>query len=370
MSRYRFELATPADDADLCAVLAATPTDGRIAVTFRRDPSWFAGAVVDGRFRQVVACRDLDTGRVIAFACRSVRDVYVNGRPAAVGYLSGLRVLPGHRNRGLLARGYARVRGLHADGRAPFYLTTIAAGNRTALEVLTSGRAGLPAYHPAGMYHTIAIPIPRRMGPARAGRSFIRTARMEDLPAILDFLTAEGPRRQFFPWLLMDDLLSPDGAMRELALDRFLLAERAGRIIGMLAGWDQHADRRSEVHSYRGWLRWARPAYNVWSWVHGRPGLPRPGGALRYLVAALPVIAGDDAGVFTALLDALRIRAAGGPWSHLLLGLHDADPLLRAARRYAAAEYVTYVFLVCWADGEAARQALDGRPPYLELGSL
>ena len=28
------------------------------------------------------------------------------------------------------------------DGRAPFYLTTIAEGNETALDVLTSGRAG------------------------------------------------------------------------------------------------------------------------------------------------------------------------------------------------------------------------------------
>src|SRR5580704_3276486 len=101
MSRYRFELATPDDDADLRHVLAATPMDGQIAVSFRREPSWFAGAVVDGRFRQVVACRDLRTGRIVAFGCRSVREVYVNGKAASVGYLSSLRVLPEHRNRGL-----------------------------------------------------------------------------------------------------------------------------------------------------------------------------------------------------------------------------------------------------------------------------
>src|SRR5947209_2833857 len=110
MSRYRFELATPDDDADLRRVLAATPMDGRIAVTFRREPSWFTGAVVDGRSRQVVACRELETGRVVGFGCRSIREVYVNGRPAAVGYLSGLRLLPEHRNLGLVARGFALIR--------------------------------------------------------------------------------------------------------------------------------------------------------------------------------------------------------------------------------------------------------------------
>src|SRR5436190_21794140 len=104
MSRYRFELATPADDPELRRVLAATPMAGRIAVTFRREPSWFAGAVVDGRFRQVVACRDLRTGGIIGFGCRSVRDVFINGQPREVGYLSSLRVLPEHRNIGLVAR--------------------------------------------------------------------------------------------------------------------------------------------------------------------------------------------------------------------------------------------------------------------------
>jgi len=60
MSRYRFELAGPADDADLRHILAQTPLPGPIAVAFHREPSYFAGARVDGRFRQVVAARDLD----------------------------------------------------------------------------------------------------------------------------------------------------------------------------------------------------------------------------------------------------------------------------------------------------------------------
>ncbi len=55
------------------------------------------------------------------------------------------------------------------------------------------------------------------------------------------------------------------------------------------------------------------------------------------------------------LLETLRQQAAGGPWTHLLIGLHEADPLLRVAKRYEAACYVTHVFLVCWRDGEEAR---------------
>ncbi len=48
MARYEFQLATRGDDAQLRAILAATPMPGRIAVSFRRDPSFFDAAVVDG----------------------------------------------------------------------------------------------------------------------------------------------------------------------------------------------------------------------------------------------------------------------------------------------------------------------------------
>src|SRR5262245_19014518 len=106
MSRFRFELATEADDADLCEVLRRTPMGGTIQVTFRREPSYFGASPVDGPFRQVVVCRDTQTGRVVGFGLGAVRQVYVNGEPRAVGYLGSLRVLEEYRNLGLVARGY------------------------------------------------------------------------------------------------------------------------------------------------------------------------------------------------------------------------------------------------------------------------
>jgi hypothetical protein len=158
--------------------------------------------------------------------------------------------------------------------------------------------------------------------------------------------------------------------MRGLSLDKMLLAERGGRLVGTLAAWDQHAYRQSVVHAYHGWLRWARPLYNIWACLRGQRGLPRPRGAFRYLTGALPVVAEDDEKVFAALLEELRNRSAGGPWTHLLIGLHEADPLLRVAQRCQATGYVTHFFLVCWPNGEEARAAVDGRVPYLEAGSL
>jgi hypothetical protein len=365
------ELAMPADDADLRHILADTPMPGSVAVTFRREPSYFAAAAVEGPFRQVVACRDTHTGRLVGFGCRSIRDRYVNGRPEPVGYLSNLRLLAEHRNRGLIARGYAYFQELHGDGRTRLYLTTITVGNETALRTLTTGRAGLPAYHHAGRFHTAALPLPRRRSPPAVNSGLLlRAATAGDLPAVLAFLEATGPRRQFFPRHEPADFCNVTGGFQGLRAEDLLLAERRGRLVGTLAGWDQHAYRQTVVHGYGGPLRWARPVYNAWAVLRRRPWLPAPGQALRYLTAALPVVADDDPAVFAALLDGLLVRAAGGPWQYLLAGLHEADPLLPVLRRYRATWYVTNLYLVCWDDGEELRARLDGRAPYLELGAL
>jgi hypothetical protein len=380
MSRFPFELAGPADDADLRQVLASTPMAGRIAVSFRREPSWFGAAVVNGFSRQVVACRDQSTGRIFGFGCRSLRELYVNGQPTVVGYLSSLRVLPAYRNLGLIARGYEFFRRLHEDARTPFYLTTIAEGNDVAQRILTSGRAGLPTYHAAGRYHTIAIALP--LGGALAprvhcdersealGAAAIRPATLADVPSLIDFLNKAGPSRQFFPVYRQDDFLSPNGLLRGLELNRLLLAERNGRIVGMVGAWDQSAYRQQVVHAYSGWLGFVRPAYNLAAWLRGSAGLPAPGQPLRTLMAALPLVADDDPTIFGDLLAHLRRCCGGGSWSHLLLGLHERDPLLPVARRFQAACYTSVLYLVCWPDGDAARLELDGRSAYLELGSL
>ncbi len=370
MRRYRFELAGPADDADLRHILAATPMPGSIRVCFRREPSYFAGARVDGRFRQVVAARDLDSGRLVGFGCRSLMARWVNGRPESIGYLSSLRLLAEHRNHGLVARGYAYFRRLHCDGRTRLYLTTIAESNWTARQLLTSGRGALPRYHDAGCYHTLALPMhgkpSHRMDVAGIE---VRPARTEDVERIVAWLQTEGPRRQFFPLYQADDFGTATGIFKDLRPDDILLAWRGGELAGMLAGWDQTGFRQTVVDGYGWGMKVVRLLATATSrWLGGQV-LPRPGEAFRYLTAALPVVSKDDPHVFAVLVEALRERA-GGAYSYLLLGLYESDPLLLAAKRWKAVRYTTRLYLACWDDGEELRKSLDRRPPYLELGCL
>jgi len=372
MQRYWFELATANDDAALRRVLADTPLPGPISMIFRREPSYFEAAEVEGQFRQVLVAREDVTDTLVGFISRSIRDVYVNGRPGSVGYVGGLRLLAAHRNRGVFVRGVAFFRKLHADGRVPLYLAAIPDGNQAALTTLTSGRGGLPTLHFLGRYHSALIP-PACRGRQHRGPSFpllIRPAAPEDRSAVLGLLRSEGPRRQFFPRYQEVDFFTGRGALCGLRPDDLLLAFRGRQLVGTLAGWDQHPFRQTVVHNLSMPLRLLRHLVNGWARFRGLPHLPGPGEEFRHLTAALPVVAGDDPGVFAALLDELRSREATARGCFVLLGLHEADPLLAVVRARQAWSFTTRLFLACWKDGEEALSRLDRRVPYLELGSL
>jgi hypothetical protein len=372
MSRFEFMLATTADDGDLRRVLSSTPMSGRIRVAFAREPSYFAAAEVDGKTVQVGICRDTTIGRVVGMGSRAVSPRYVNGQPQPVGYLSGLRLLPQYRGQGrLLARGYQFLRQLHADNATNFYLTTIADDNEAAIRLLTSGRGGLPIYQPWGRYVTMVMNTKRnRRGRVSNDALDCRTATTADGAMILKFLRAHGPTRQFFPDYEESDLFTDAGLLKGLRPDDITLAFLNDELVGTLAAWDQRGFKQTFVCGYAGWLRFARPLYNACAWLARRPLLPQCGAMIDADVGAIPVVRGDDFGVFTMLLERQLDRLATRGTCRLLFGLHENDPLLSVARRYTSREYVTRLYIVTWPDGCEAIGELKGRVPYLELGCL
>lgn len=368
-SRFSFELATAEDDAALRRMAAETALPGQVRISLRREPNYLHATEVEGGECQVLVARDLARQQIVGMGCRSVRSRYVNGTATPVGYLGGLRVDPSQRGRALLARGYQFLRELHLRGPARMYLTTISDGNQAALGALVGGRAGLPAYHYFGRYHSFVVPRNRRT-PFVRGESDItvRPASEDELDIVVTFLNACGRTRQFFPVYDRGDFFCKGATFRDLRARDLYVAWRGDTPVGALAAWDQSGFRQVVVEGYQRWLQWLRPVYNRWAAMFRRPIFPVPGGRLRYLTAALPLAVNTE--VFEQLLDTLLRRGASEPCDCLLVGMHETDPLYPTVRKYAAFSYVTELYIVCWDDGEELRAALDDRPVYLELGCL
>jgi hypothetical protein len=363
VSRFEFSLAGAADDAQLRQRMAQDWMEGGIAVSFRREPSYFAGCALQGEAAQIIKCTARATGRIVGMGSRLKTRVYVNGAPAQVGYLADLRAAPQVRNRTLLARGYRFLRGLEQADRLPFSYTVVYDGNERALQALLGARAGLPVYAPLGTMLTPALhlDVPKR-ALRLPGVSFTRgsSALAE---AIVSFLNARMALRQLAPVYRLEEF-RPGGRLAAFPWQTFFVALRDGRVVGTLAAWDQSAVRQTHVERYPALLALLRPLYNLASRLTPLKPLPSAGSRVPYLYFSGLSVEQDDPQLFRALLRFAYNALRGGPWHYAIAGLHERDPLAPLLGEYRSIAAAGRIFVVTFDDAPAA---LDGRIPYVEM---
>jgi hypothetical protein len=369
MSRFEFSLATPADEPSLRELSGAVSMQGSIRIALDRAPGYFASLRPEGRRTEVLVCREISSGRVVAVGHRSVRPMWVNGAVAPVGYLGGLRISPEVQRGTLLARGHRFLRERHSDRQTEFYLCTIMEDNRLALAQLQSGRCGLPRYHDLGRFCSMAVGM--RLESRRVpGRLRLRPATPADLSALIAFLRREGPKRQFFPAYEPEDFCRNDGLLPGLALEDIILAWQGSELIGAAAAWDQRSFRRWRIAGYAPWLRALRLPFNVVAICRGLPRLPAPGSRPDYFVLSLVCIRDYDARVFHAVLDEIIVRRRDR-FDFFTAGLHERDPLMQEMQARRHIPMPSRLLAVAWDDGEeSVRQLRAGLVPHLEAGAL
>jgi hypothetical protein len=352
-SRYAIGLATAADDDDLRRLLRETPMPGPIEVSLEREPDFFAAARQEGGRHHTVAIRDRLTGRLAAMGSRSVYEMFVDGQPQRVGYLSQLRIAPEHRRPGrqLLRLGFDLLRQTHAEGEASFDITTIIDGNETARRILEAGLPGLPRYQRLEEFVTFLLPV---RGGVRAGRRGIEVATGSALllPGILDCLERFGRRHQF-AWHWTSNILPPE---------RFYVALAGDHIAGCLALWDQRAFKQVVIRGYDRTMTWRRPLLNL---LGAR--LPPVGEPLAHAHLSHVAVDDDDPQVLAALLAAAMEGARRDKLDCVTIGSAARHPLSEVVRRcYRCREYVSILYAVHWDQPPT----LDGRIPHPEVAVL
>ncbi len=361
-----FRVAQHEHDEGLRRLCRESVAPGWVRLAFAREPDYFLGVGVQGAYHEVLVM--LEHNRVAGMGCRSIRPAWVNGREAAIGYLSGLRLSPDIRRNGALARAYAACRGMHARHPAPAYLTTVLERNTQAIALLTSHRAGLPHYLDRGRYVTYAI-CPNRRRP-RAPRREVRRGDQVPLGPILAFLNRQGATRQFFPILRTADFGT--GYLRDLKPADFRVALGAGgAIVGVAAVWDQARFKQNIVAGYAPALRLARPALNGALRLAGLPPLPKPGAPLRMRCLAFCCAEENDPAILRAILDHVCAEPRADDLSFLVAGFHERDPLGAAVTAFPAFRYTSRLYLVCWDDGLAFVRNLDAAAvPHLDVATM
>jgi hypothetical protein len=154
-----YEVATPADDTSLRALLRENAMPSWVTMTTERDPSWFAGC---NRFGKDWAVLARDGGEIIGMYSCATHRIHLNGRAVDAGYLGALRVRPEYRRRmRILREGYASIPRNCRAGAPPFWYTAIAGDNGPARRILEANLPGMPRYRHCNDMSTLAFPRAR-----------------------------------------------------------------------------------------------------------------------------------------------------------------------------------------------------------------
>lgn len=369
-TRLVVELAAPEHDPALRRLLRENPMDGEIRVTLEREPDARLAAAIEGEPHVTVVARDQANGRIVGMGSRAVMDVFVNGEPQRVGYLSQLRLDRAYRGRfRLLAEGYALLRAQRARGEQPYDLTSIVADNSVARRLLDAGLPALPSYRPLDPFVTLVV-SPRRREPGHAAKRVrVERGTRDLLSAIADCLEHNGRRFQFARRFSVDNLLSP-ARSRGLGAEDFFVATAGGRVIGCLALWDQSGFKQIVVRGYAPRLARLRGFINLAAPLLGSQRLPEPGEALRHAYLSHVAVDDDSRDVFEALLVAAMNRARDLSMGYVVAGFAAQHPLLSVVRSHGnPREYVSLLYVVHWDDAGTTAQ-LDGRVPHVEVALL
>jgi len=368
VTRPELRPARPADAPAIRELLRRQAMGGMIRLSLEREPDHRIAAGVEGERHHTFVVREPGSDRILGMGSRAVRRVWVNARPARLGYLAQLRRAPElARHRRLLAAGYAASEKTRRDDELPYDLTSIVADNTAARRLLERALPGMPIYRPLCELVTLTIPVGSRR--KRSGR--VRRGSADLLPAIAACLERNLRRYQFAPIWTVDDLRCPR-RVPELHPEDFFVTTDGDRVTGCLARWDQRRFKQVVVRGYAPPLaRWRR-LVNVALAVGGRPRLPAPGRALKLAYLSHLAVDDDCAEVLIELIRAARHQSAGMDLDYLVTGLTAANPMLPALRRaFPARELASILYLVHRPGAAAAAvDELDGRLTHVEVATL
>jgi hypothetical protein len=371
---YTFAIAGAEDDEEIRRLLRESVFAGDVRLSLEREPNSALAASIEGDVHDTIVARHRVSGEVAAIASRSVREVFLNGVPSRLGYLGQLRIDPRfRRHHGLLNAGFNFCRRLHSSrtgGEVSIYLASVVADNEPARRLLSRPVAGWPSFEPFDTLVTLAIPVRRsasRRPPAgveicRGSEGFVNE--------IVACLQRNGSRSQFFPRWTRAALLSPTRS-RGLDLSDFIVARRAGQVVGCVACWDQRAFKQAVVRGFSPLLARWRPLVNLVAPLSGSPRLPAVGAQLPYACVSHVAVDEDDDGVLMALLGEACVTARQKGLRYLAVGLSARSSLLARVRRsFGHRAYESVLYVAFWPEGEAVARSLDARPSYPELAIL
>ena len=363
MARFLNDIASLSDDDELREILSKTYMKGEISLSFESEPSFFNSISILGESQEVLIIRDLENEKIIGFMIKSIKNVFINGHPKKVRYLSSLRLLDEYRRGRLMHQGFQYLKSFIENSNM-INFTTIIEDNRYARDMLTSSRVGLPNYLPIGKMKTFIIkPTSRVRYKSKSNIKIEKGISKFSLKEIISFLHKEGSKKDFFP--VYTEEMFNSSQLRDFDINNLYLAHNETEILGVVGVWDQTRFKQTVVKELSNKYKLLKPFNNyILSPIFNYP-LISPPGKIRSFYINLISIRNNNPDTLSLLIDQISIDYSNCGYNYFIIGLSENDNLCFSLDNFHTLEYNSLLYLV-----DDKRKVPLTRTPYLEISRL
>jgi hypothetical protein len=353
----------PGDGQALIAITRACPIEADFAFYFDRSPHFFAwpDAVYD-RHRYLGL---EEGGRLVSFVMEGRCLGWVGDGWGDWFYGGDGRTLPEVRGQGLIRRLSAQL-ATTLDPQVELGLCLIKQGNEAAERAFAAIRPSGFWTRPLGSFDAANLLLLTSLGAPRS--CAVRHATDADVGDMVALMARAYAGRLYAPRVTESWLMEAIERRAGLSLDRFYLAERGGRLVGLLAAWDMGALKRTTVMRYSTRARIAKSAYRLARLIlRSAAALPGEGEALHSLYVTWLAVPDRDPEILRDLLRAVVRDHLGRGYHMIHVGLTGDDPLRGALRRWPVQHFRSGLHVVAretarWRDVLSREQ-----DPYVDI---
>jgi len=363
MVRFLNDIASLSDDDELREIVSKTYMKGEISLSFESEPSFFNSIAILGESQEVLIIRDLENEKIIGFMIKSIKNVFINGHPKKVRYLSSLRLLEEYRRGRLMHQGFKYLKSFIDDSNM-INFTTIIEDNIFARDMLTSSRAGLPNYLPIGKMKTFIIkPTSRVRYKSKTNIKIEKGISKFSLKEIINFLNKEGSKKDFFP--VYTEEIFNKSQLRDFDINNLYIAHNETEILGVVGVWDQTRFKQTVVKALSNKYKLLKPFNNyILSPMCNYPLISNPG-KIRSFYINLIAIKDNNPDIFSLLIDKISLDNSNYGYNYFIIGLSEDDNLCLGLKNFRSLTYDSILYLV-----DYKRTVPLTRTPYLEISRL